>query len=38
MFHGDLVTELLLNEPNVNILPKGQVVDCIAEIKVVPLL
>ena len=38
MLDCDLVSELLLNEPNVYILPKGQVVDHIAEIKVVTLL
>lgn len=38
MLDGDLVSELLLNEPNVYILSKGQVVDHIAEIKVVTLL
>jgi hypothetical protein len=38
MFDGDLVSELLLNESNVYILAKGQVVDHIAEIKVVTLL
>ena len=38
MLHGYLVPELLLNEPNVYILPEGQVVYHIAKIKFVTLL
>ena len=38
MLHSDLVSELLFYEPYVDILPKGEVVDHIAKVKVVTLL